>query len=198
MSQEDNFTAGGFVRSKDSGSDNSKQQENQEEKVQQVDVKDDEVAILEKKLADLQLVADEQKDKLLRSLAEIENLRKRSAQDLENANKYAVSKFVDQLILVVENFYLAIENMPKDEIEASQNLKNFALGVTMTQKELIKTFENNGVKRIYPSGQKFDHNYHEAIAQVEGGESGIVSKVIQSGYIIHDRLIRPALVEVFQ
>jgi len=157
--------------------------------------------VLKEKINGLEKVVIDQNDKILRSLAEIENLRKRTAEDLEKANKYAISKFASDLVLVVENFYLAVENMPVDEIEKSEKLKNFALGVTMTQKELIKIFEKNGIKRINPINEKFDHNYHQAIAQVEGdegNESGLVKKVIQAGYLIHDRLIRPALVEIYK
>jgi len=155
--------------------------------------------ILNKKIADLEKIVADQKDQLLRSLAEIENLRKRSAQDVEKASNYAISKFASELVLVVENFYLAVDNMPKEEIETSDKLKNFALGVTMTQKEMVKIFEQHGIKRIYPLGEPFNHNFHEAIVQSEEeGESQTVKKVIQAGYLIKDRLIRPALVEVYK
>lgn len=145
----------------------------------------------------LKKVISEQNDKLLRSLADLENLRRKTAEELEKTSKYAISKFASDLVLVVENFYLTMENMPSEEIEQSEKLKNFALGVTMTHKELIKIFEKNNIKRINPLNEKFDHNFHEAIAQNEsGGESGMITKVIQAGYSINDRLIRPALVEV--
>ncbi len=154
---------------------------------------------LNEEIEGLKKLVNEQNDKILRSLAEIENLRRRSAEDLEKTSKYAISKFASELVLVVENFYLAVDNMPVDEIEKSEKLKNFATGITMTQQEMIKIFERNGIKRINPINEAFDHNYHEAIAQVEGdGEAGIIKKVIQAGYSVHDRLIRPALVEVFK
>ncbi len=160
----------------------------------------DQTEILNKKIADLELVISEQNNKILRSLAEMENLRKRSGQEIEKASKFAISKFASELVMVVENFYLAIDNMPKKEINKSEKLKNFATGVNMTKSELVKILENNGVKRICPDGEKFDHNYHEAIAQADGDESnsGTVKKVIQAGYAVHERLIRPALVEVFK
>jgi molecular chaperone GrpE len=152
---------------------------------------------LKKRVIDLELIVADQSDKMLRSLAEVENLRKRSQDALEKASKYAVSKFAEDLVLEVENLYLSIDNMPNEEIEKSEKLKNFVTGVTMTQKGLVKIFEKNGIKRVNPINEKFDHNYHEAIAHSEGGgESGVVKKVIQAGYSIHDRLIRPALVEV--
>jgi len=160
----------------------------------------DEIGILNKKIADLELVISEQNNKILRSLADVENLRKRSQQEVEKASKFAISKFASELVMVVENFYLAIDNMPKDELDKSNNLKNFATGVNMTKNELVKILENNGIKRINPEGEKFDHNYHEAIAQAQGDESnsGNVKKVVQAGYSFHERLIRPALVEVFK
>ena len=156
-------------------------------------------SILKEKIAKLEKVVIDQNDKMLRSLAEIENLRKRSIEDLEKANKYAISKFASDLVLVVENFYLAVDNMPVEEIEKNEKIKNFATGVIMTQKELVKIFEKNGIKRINPVNEKFDHNYHQAIAEADGeGESGFVKKVIQAGYLIEDRLIRPALVEIYK
>ncbi len=160
----------------------------------------DQISALNKKIADLELVISEQNNKILRSLADVENLRKRSQQEVEKASKFAISKFASELVMVVENFYLAIDNMPKDELEKTNNLKNFATGVNMTKNELVKILENNGIKRINPEGEKFDHNYHEAIAQAQGDESssGNVKKVIQAGYSFHERLIRPALVEVFK
>ncbi|MDA9231585.1 nucleotide exchange factor GrpE, partial [Rickettsiales bacterium] len=178
---------------------NSESKKTSEENVKEVN-EIDEIGILNKKIADLELVVSEQNNKILRSLADIENLRKRSQQEVEKASKFAISKFASELVMVVENFYLAIDNMPKDELDKSNNLKNFATGVNMTKNELVKILENNGIKRINPEGEKFDHNYHEAIAQAQGDESnsGNVKKVIQAGYSFHERLIRPALVEVFK
>lgn len=169
------------------------------EAAQEEVVEKTEVEILNDKISGLQTVINDQNDKMLRSLAEMENLRKRSADDIEKTSKYAISKFASELVVVVENLYLAIDNMPKDEIEKSEQLKNFALGVTMTNQEMIKVFEKNGIKRLNPINEAFNHDYHEAIAHVEGeGESGIVKKVIQAGYSINNRLIRPALVEVYK
>ncbi len=158
-----------------------------------------ELESLKAKVIGLEKVINEQNDKILRSLAEVENLRRRSAEDVQKANKYGISKFASDLVLVAESLCLAINNMPEEEIKKSEKLSNFAQGIIMTQKELIKIFEKHGIKRINPINERFDHNYHEAIASVEcEGESGIVKKVIQAGYAIQDRLIRPALVEVSQ
>lgn len=152
---------------------------------------------LEKKVADLQNVVSNLNDKLLRSLAEADNLRKRNKEELEKANKYALSNFAHDLVMATENFHLAVDNMPIEAIDKCPEIKNFSDAVVMTKKELTKVFEKNGIKRLNPIGEKFDHDLHEAVAKVESdGEEGKIVKVIQAGYMINDRLIKPALVGV--
>lgn len=149
------------------------------------------------KIAELEKAVSEANDKLLRTLAELDNVRRRSREELEKSAKFAISGFVSDLVLVVENFFLASDNAPKAEIEKVPAIKNYADAIVMTEKELLKVLEKNQVKRIYPLNQAFDHNFHEAIAQVESDlEEGVVAQVIQAGYSISDRLIRPALVAV--
>lgn len=155
------------------------------------------IAELNEKISDLESVINNLNDKLLRSLADLDNTRRRAKEDLEKANKYAISNFANDLVLVAENFYLATDNMPSEEIEKSPAIKNFTDAVIMTKKELTKIFEKNSIKRIYPLGEKFDHNFHEAIARIESeDDEEVVKQVIQAGYTIGDRLIRPALVGV--
>ena len=152
---------------------------------------------LNEKIAGLEALINNLNDKLLRSLADLDNTRRRSKEDLEKASKYAISNFANDLVLVAENFYLATDNMPVEEIEKSPAIKHFADAVVMTKKELTKIFEKNGIKRIYPLGEKFNHDFHEAIARIESeDDEEIVKQVIQAGYTIGDRLIRPALVGV--
>jgi molecular chaperone GrpE len=151
----------------------------------------------EEKINELEQKLSESNDKILRSLAELDNVRRRSREELEKAAKFAISNFVSDLVLVAENFFLASENSPKSEIEQNPAIKNYADAIEMTKKELLKILEKNQVKRIYPLNQPFDHNFHEAISQVESdAEEGSVIQVIQAGYSISDRLIRPALVAV--
>jgi len=108
-----------------------------------------------------------------------------------------VQNLVSDLVVVTENFFMASENAPKSEIEKVPLIKNYADAIVMTEKELMKVLEKNQVKRIFPLNQKFDHNLHEAIAHVESdAEEGTVVQVIQAGYSIAERLIRPALVGV--
>ena len=138
-------------------------------------------------------------DKILRLAAELDNTRRRGKEDLEKANKYAISNFANDLVLIVENFYLAADNLPQEEIVKSLAIKNFIDAMLMTKKELTKTLEKYNIKRIYPLGEKFDHNYHEAISRIsieENEEEGVVKQVIQAGYSIGDRLMKPALVTV--
>lgn len=154
---------------------------------------------LENKIAGLEENNLNLNDKLLRLAAELENTRKRNREELDKANKYAISNFANDLVLVLENFYLASDNLPKEEIEKSTQIKNFVEAMLMTKKDLTKTLEKFNIKRIYPLGEKFDHNFHEAISQVsanDGEEDGIIKQVIQAGYSIGDRLIKPALVSV--
>ena len=149
------------------------------------------------KIAELEKIISETNDKLLRTLAEIDNVRRRSREEIEKSTKFAISGFVSDLVVVAENFFLVSENAPKDDIEKVPAIKNYADAIAMTQKELLKVLEKNQVKRIYPLNQKFDHNLHEAIAQIETNvEEGTVVQVIQAGYLIAERLIRPALVGV--
>lgn len=151
----------------------------------------------EQKITELETKVSDLNDKLLRTLAELDNVRRRSREELEKSAKFAISNFASDLVLVAENFFLASDNAPKEEIEKNAAIKNYADAVVMTQKELLKVLEKNQVKRIYPINQKFDHNFHEAIAQIESdAEEGTVLQVIQAGYAIADRLIRPALVAV--
>lgn len=149
------------------------------------------------KIAELEKGILELNDKLLRTLAEIDNVRRRSREEIEKTGKYAVSGFAADLVVVVENFFLATENAPQEEIEKSPAIKNFFDAILMTKKELLKVLEKNQIKRIFPLNEPFDHNFHEAIAQVESeAAEGSVAQVVQAGYSIADRLIRPALVAV--
>jgi len=156
-----------------------------------------EVNPLEEKIAELEQKNTDLNDKLLRALAELDNVRRRSREEVEKTARFAISSFATDLVVVAENFFMASENAPKEEIEKNPAIKNYADAIAMTEKELLKILEKNQVKRIYPLNQQFDHNFHEAIVHIESeAEEGVVVQVIQSGYSIADRLIRPALVGV--
>ena len=149
------------------------------------------------KISELEQKNNDLNDKLLRTLAEIDNVRRRSREELEKASKFAISNFVSELVVIVENFLMASNNAPNDEIEKIPAIKNYATAITLTEKELLKILEKNQVKRIYPLNEKFDHNLHEAISHMEfEGEEGVILQVVQAGYAIAGRIIRPALVVV--
>ena len=171
--------------------------ENKSDSESQKSTENTEIKALESRISELEQKNSDLNDKLLRSLAEIENIRKRSREEVEKANKFALSNFASELVPIVENFFMASENAPREEIEKNQLIKNYAQAIIMTEKELIKLLEKNQIKRIFPLNQDFDHNYHEAITQVESdAKEGLVVQVIQAGYSISERLIRPALVGV--
>ena len=172
-------------------------EENLNQATPEADVAAEEKNPLVEKIAELEAKNSDLNDKLLRTLAELDNVRRRSREEIEKASKFAISGFVGDLVLVAENFFLASENAPKDEIEKNAAVKNYAQAITMTEKELLKVLEKNQVKRIFPLGEKFDHNLHEAISQVESeAEEGSILQVVQAGYCVAGRLIRPALVAV--
>jgi molecular chaperone GrpE len=137
------------------------------------------------------------KDKLLRAMAETENLRRRAEREREDAAKYAVTGFAKELATVADNLRRAIEAVGPEARAAEPALSGLAEGVEATERAMLAAFERFGVKRIDPVGQRFDPNRHQAMAQVEADQpAGAVVQVMQPGYVIHDRLLRPAMVVV--
>ena len=138
------------------------------------------------------------KDHSLRALADTENARKRHEKELEDLKKFAVSNFSKDLINVLENLYRSTEYI-KEEDKANENVKKIFDGVELTKEELVKVFNKYGITRISPKvGEAFDHHFHQAVSQVSDPklEINTVAQVIQAGYVLYDRLIRPALVVV--
>ncbi|AIL65639.1 HSP-70 cofactor [Rickettsiales bacterium Ac37b] len=139
------------------------------------------------------------KDQLLRAVAETENVRRRAEKQYEEASKFAITNFARDLINVMENLYRATEFASSSDVAFTPELKAVIEGVEITQKEFISVFEKHGLKRIVPArGEKFDHNIHQAVAHVEDQEleSGLVTQIMQAGYTLKDRLLRPAMVAV--
>lgn len=147
-------------------------------------------------LVDSEAKAVDLNNKLLRALAEIENLRRRHKEELEKTSTFAISGFVTDLVVVVENFFLTCDNLP--DVENSDPLvKNLVAAVDMTKKELMKVLQKNNVERVSPVGEKFDHHVHEAVSHIPSdNEEGEVIQVIQAGYKMGRRIIRPSLVVV--
>ncbi|MCD6035348.1 MAG: grpE [Rickettsiales bacterium] len=138
------------------------------------------------------------KDQALRALAEVENMRRRAKQQVEDATQYAVTNFARDMVEVLENLYRASSTITPELIQNSPALQAICDGVNMTQRECLSAFERHGVRRIDPLGLPFDHNLHQAISHVPTAESppGTVIHVVQAGYTIKDRLLRPAMVAV--
>ncbi|HXE17094.1 MAG TPA: nucleotide exchange factor GrpE [Stellaceae bacterium] len=136
------------------------------------------------------------KDKLLRALAEHENLRKRAQRERDEAGKYAAANFARDMLNVSDNLSRALASAPAENLD--EPTRNLLMGVAATERELQAALERHGIKRLDPQGERFDHNFHQAMFEVEnsGQPPGTVVQVLQPGYVIHDRLLRPAMVGV--
>lgn len=148
------------------------------------------IAALEAELADY-------KDRLLRALAETENTRRRAQREREDAGKYAISGFAKELLSAADNLRRALESLPQFEVR-DERTHSLLAGVEATERELLSVFERHGLRRINPEGERFDHNLHQAIFEAERSDQppGTVVEVLQPGYVLHDRLLRPAMVGV--
>ena len=138
------------------------------------------------------------KDQLMRSLADGENLRKRTLKDIENSKKYSHISFVKDLVTSVDNFQRALKVVPEDKSSLPEPIKNLIVGLEIVEKEILATLEKHNVKLIDPIGEKFDYNFHQAMFEVPTNEEGPgkVVEVSQKGYVLHDRLVRPAMVGI--
>jgi molecular chaperone GrpE len=139
------------------------------------------------------------KDKLLRTLAEMENLRKRTEREVSDARLYGITGFAREVLAVADNMHRALEAIgPELREQADGKIKALIDGVELTERELLKTLQKHGVKKFSPEGEKFDPNVHQAMFELESADlpSGHVAQVIQAGYMIGGRVLRPALVAV--
>ena len=138
------------------------------------------------------------KDQLLRSLADGENLRKRTMKEIADAKKYSHMSFIRDLVSSVDNLQRALEAVPDDKSQLSEPIKNLVIGLEIVEKELLNTFEKHSLKQINPIGEKFDYNIHQAMFEVPTTDKdpGFVVEVSQKGYLLYDRLVRPAMVGI--
>lgn len=155
----------------------------------------------EKQISELDQVKQERdalKDKALRAMADLENERKRFEREKADTAKYAISNFARDLLTVLDNMALALQSVKEEDCKENELLNTLCQGVSMTQSELLKAFEKHNIKKVDPMGEKFDHNFHQAMMEIEDDskEPGTVVQVMQPGYVINDRLLRPALVGV--
>jgi molecular chaperone GrpE len=151
----------------------------------------------EARIAALEAELAERKDHLLRALAETENVRRRAQREREDAAKYAVAGFAKELLSVADNLRRALDSLPEAEA-GDERTRSLLAGVEATERELMSVFDRHGIRRIDPAGERFDHNLHQAIFEAErpGKRGGMVIEVLQPGYVLHDRLLRPAMVGV--
>ena len=141
----------------------------------------------------------ELKDRVLRALADVENMRRRSERESADAKAYAVTSFARDLLTVADNLARALENVPAEARDAGESaLKTLVEGVELTARELQAVLGRHGVKKLEPQGEKFDPNFHQAMFEIpdEASPAGTVTQVVQSGWKIGDRVLRPALVGV--
>jgi molecular chaperone GrpE len=139
------------------------------------------------------------KDKALRTMADMENLRRRTEKEVADARTYAVSSFARDMLTVADNMRRGIESVPQEQrASADGALKTLLEGVELTERDLLKTLEKYGIKQIDPQGQRFDPNLHQAMFEVEDTSvtTGTVVQVVQAGFVIGERVLRPALVGV--
>lgn len=139
------------------------------------------------------------KDRLLRAVAEAENLRKRAEREIRDAGTYAITRFAGDVLTIGDNLRRALDAVP-DEARAAADAATATLldGIEMTEREFLRVLERHGVTRLEPHGQRFDPNRHQAMFEVENADvpSGTVVQVMQTGYAIGERVLRPALVGV--
>jgi molecular chaperone GrpE len=139
------------------------------------------------------------KDKVLRTLAEMENLRRRTEREVADAKTYGVTSFARDMLTVADNLRRAIESIPADLREANDaGVKTLVEGVDLTERDFLSRLTKHGVKKLEPQGQRFDPNMHEALFEVPDPSvpSGTVVQVVEAGYSIGDRCLRPAKVGV--
>ena len=142
---------------------------------------------------------DSLKDQLLRALADVENMRRRTEREIETARKYSHTGFARDLVGAIDNLARAIDAAPAADDEAvGESVNALITGLEMSWTEIQSTMERYGIRRISPLGEKFDYNFHQAMFEMPHPDQppGTVVEVVQHGYVLHDRLLRPAMVGV--
>lgn len=141
---------------------------------------------------------EELNDKLLRALAEAENVRRRAEREKSDAAKYAITNFAREVLGVADNMKRAMASVDSEARKKDPALEQLMVGLEMTEREMLSTFERFGIKPIEAMGEKFDHNLHEAMFELDDTSkpAGTVMQVVEAGYLLNDRLLRPAKVGV--
>lgn len=138
-------------------------------------------------------------DRLMRAAAEMENLRRRTARDVADAREYSIAAFAREMLAVSDNLHRALEAVPREAREAGDSGLNALIeGVELTERAMLQALEKHGVRRISPQGERFDPHFHQAMFEIQDSEvpANTVLQVVQDGYVIGERMLRPALVGV--
>jgi len=159
---------------------------------------EDSPAAAEAEAFDLEAELADAKDKLLRALAEAENVRRRASRDVENASKRAIAGFAREMVVVADNLSRALDTVDKEKLGDNDAVKSLLEGVEMTAREMQNAFARHGIKKIDPLGARFDPQHHEAMFEYEDPSkpAGSVGQVMELGYMLHDQPLRPAKVGV--
>ncbi len=141
---------------------------------------------------------DALKDQLLRALADTVNMRRRSEREAETARKYGHTQFARDLVGAIDNLARALASAPEDKSSLDESVQSLLTGIELSWTEIQSAIEKHGVRQINPMGEKFDYNFHQAMFEVPTNDQppGMVLEVVQHGYALHDRLLRPAMVGV--
>lgn len=159
---------------------------------------DDIVAKLTAEVEKLEGQITDLTDRLLRAHADMDNIRKRGEREKEETAKYAITKFARDIAGVADNFERAIQAVPAGSAEENSTLKLLVEGVSMTEREFLNVLEKNGVRRVNPKGEAFNPHLHQAVMEIQNPDlpPGTITEVYQQGYVIEDRVLRPAMVVV--
>ncbi|KAB2851185.1 MAG: nucleotide exchange factor GrpE [Hyphomicrobiaceae bacterium] len=153
---------------------------------------------LQAEVASLKVELAEGRERVLRTLAEMENLRRRTERERIDASKFAITRFARDMLTVADNLDRALGTVAAEAAEKDATLKGFFEGVQLTQREFLNVLERHGVKKVEADGQRFDPNLHQAMMEMENPDvpAGTVIKSFQPAYVIEDRILRPAMVVV--
>ncbi len=181
------------VADADSPAESNETEEDEDDSSEEIENVTASIEILSQEIEALQQAADENLNKALRASAELENMRKRTSRDVENAHKYALEKFVTELLPIIDSMELGIT-----ATDSADDIAGLREGMDLTLKMFSDTLEKFGVRVVDPQGEKFNPELHEAVSmqEYEDAEPGTVISVIQKGYELNGRLVRPAMVMV--
>jgi molecular chaperone GrpE len=171
-------------------SETTEQAPEQEQETEEVETSEEIIAKLNEEITNL-------KDQRLRAIAELENFRKRAEKDQSDALKYGVSNFAKEIINISDNIERAQSSIP-EEAKNNETIKPVIEGIDLIAQSVVTTFEKIGIKKIESLNEKFDHNLHQAMMEIEKDdlEPGTIVQELIPGYTLHDRLLRPAMVGV--